>query len=885
MSNNGHGEDQLDPIKLVELSQRALAASAHGIDFDELTDAYFQSVDVDEFSDACDQGVDVDELEPSNTASNANREPPTKASEIEAPEQTTSYTSVEHGESDGDALADIGARSRSTDATLQQTEQTDETEEGNGNMEIRPTGALSPRQTIIARNESNGTNYVMKVVEARACRAATMNLQRVQYIDRQDSQTSRSSGNELETNFDLLKGVEAPFCDTQQQGQLSFFRHNIQTLERRQPGVINPTVGQVVQAVNQSVHPGAYAGVPGSVTVTTELARPGAYAGVPGVGVRRNTDFRFSILGRVRLFGSASLTSFKSESFEFANPSQTNSNRLSIAVPVDEPSTTTLPTAEKLRTVRESGQDSDEARVKRRKENLKAAVKGVVPWLISILMVVLLLAFLLPDKDQIEATESPTMAPSMSLSTTTAPTSMESFLLSLLPDHTTKALEDTSSVQYQAFQWLLEDPFVFGYPKQRILQRHALMTVFYSTAGPTQWFNKTGWGSYHLHECTWFQNQEFALKSFLGKLYPSFLSGFLEPLPDSQCDKHGLYQHLWLDQNNLVGSLPKELYSLTSLETLSAGLNPLVGSISSYIGQLQQLRGLAIFSTGLSGSIPKEMGSISSFEVIGLNDNKLEGSIPDELWQLSNLDSLVLGRNEKLRGTIPSSVGAFPKLRWLVLDDCDLSGTIPTELGQARSLEWLILLGNHLTGMLPSELGSLSNLWILSLTGNLLQGTLPSELGLLASAAILKLDHNSFTGTLPSVLGLLRLLRLGLESNQLSGAIPSELSGLTQLEYLTLEANRLTGRIPSEFGLLTSLGRLTMENNLLRGTVPSELASLQESLYSFRIEGNSLLSGVIPEPLCAVNGRCISNGLESCEGSSGSSFDCTELLCGCDCAC
>ncbi|CAB9531178.1 Leucine Rich Repeat [Seminavis robusta] len=291
----------------------------------------------------------------------------------------------------------------------------------------------------------------------------------------------------------------------------------------------------------------------------------------------------------------------------------------------------------------------------------------------------------------------PTFAPTL------APTSLESFLLSLLPEQTITGMEDNDSAQYQAFKWLQEDPFVYDYPDWRILQRHALMTVFYATAGPTQWSNNTGWGSYHLHECAWFQNQEFALKSFIGKLYPGFLAGFLEPLPGSQCDKQGRYLHLWLDQNNLEGSLPEELYSLTSLQTLSAGLNPLYGSFSSYIGQLQQLRGLAFSSTGLSGSIPKEMGNISSFEVIVLNDNQLEGSIPNEIWQLSTLDSLVLGRNEKLGGTMPSIISTLPKLRWLLMDDCALTGSIPTELGQARSLEWLALLGNQLSGTLPRD--------------------------------------------------------------------------------------------------------------------------------------------------------------------------------------
>ncbi|CAB9503433.1 STYKc [Seminavis robusta] len=568
------------------------------------------------------------------------------------------------------------------------------------------------------------------------------------------------------------------------------------------------------------------------------------------------------------------MTSAQSENFELADTStpQKDSIRLSVATPVEETSTMNLQTAQELGDIRE--QDAHDTEVRRRKEDQSNTE-------ICSTMVVLLIVFLIPREGHttVAPMDYATTVPTM------APTSLESFLLSLLPNHTMREIEDKNSAQYTAFEWLIEDPFVYDYPDWRILQRHALMTIFYATAGPTQWSNNKGWGSYDLHECAWFQNQEFALKSFVGKLYPGFLRGFLEPLPDSQCDKQGLYQHLWLDQNHLVGSLPEELYSLTSLKTLSAGLNPLYGSLSSYIGQLTELQGLVIFTTGLSGSIPKEISKLSSLEFIGLNGNKLGGSIPDELWQLSNLNTLALGVNEKLQGTIPSSTGNLSNLRWLLMDDCDISGSIPTELGQARSLEWLVMLGNQLSGTISFELGELSKLEILSLSFNLLQGTLPSQLGLLTSSYRLNLRYNFFTGTLPSELGLPPLQRLGLESNQLSGTIPSAFSSLSNLEYMALGSNRFTGEIPSEFGILTSLGQLSMENNLLHGTVPVELASLQESLYSFRIEGNSLLSGVIPEPLCTVNGTCIGDGLESCEGSSGSSFDCTELLCGCGCPC
>jgi Leucine-rich repeat (LRR) protein len=60
-------------------------------------------------------------------------------------------------------------------------------------------------------------------------------------------------------------------------------------------------------------------------------------------------------------------------------------------------------------------------------------------------------------------------------------------------------------------------------------------------------------------------------------------------------------------------------------------------------------------------------------------------------------------------------------------------------------------------------------------------------------------------------------MKVVLESNQLSGPIPSSLGRLTDLFELSLGDNQLTGPIPSSLSNLTNLMVLGLENNQLEG--------------------------------------------------------------------
>ena len=174
----------------------------------------------------------------------------------------------------------------------------------------------------------------------------------------------------------------------------------------------------------------------------------------------------------------------------------------------------------------------------------------------------------------------------------------------------------------------------------------------------------------------------------------------------------------------------------------------------------------------------------------------------------------LLAARDTLRGTAT--------LNWSVdtaiadWDGVKITGT-PRRVTQVR------LVSRGLTGTIPPELADLP-LLRLFLNGNALTRAIPSELG-----------------------NLVELTQLRLNGNALTGAIPSELGGLSELRGLWLSKNDLSGEIPRELGELGELMQLNLSNNVLNGEIPSTLTSLKK-LNVLRLAGNGL-TGCVPPAL------------------------------------
>ena len=361
------------------------------------------------------------------------------------------------------------------------------------------------------------------------------------------------------------------------------------------------------------------------------------------------------------------------------------------------------------------------------------------------------------------------------------------------------AVVTDGSPQYRAFEWLLADPGLPSYPEDRILQRYALATFYFSTSGDT-WQENSLWLS-NENECNWFSRTA------------SF--------PVCKSDQ---YVTLELDFNNLDGTMPNELALLNKLERVE-----LSGGPNSF----------------LAGSLPSELGLLTGLDYLSLRENGLRGTLPVEIgnWQLIRTLNLSLNR---FRGTIPSTVGSLTRLSEIFLGSNELSGALPSEIGEATNLFRISLGGNKLRGDLPSQIGQLSELRYIYLESNAIS-SVPSEVGLLSNLLVIAMFENALAGPLPTEIGQLSLLRsLLMASNTLTSTIPSELGWLgsqlgkhgnvcLDLAWLRFffVAPSCSDKTDNYFLFSFLLGNLDLSFNKIAGSIPSELGLLT-SLRKFR---------------------------------------------------
>ncbi|XP_052299385.1 probable leucine-rich repeat receptor-like protein kinase At1g35710 isoform X6 [Citrus sinensis] len=329
-------------------------------------------------------------------------------------------------------------------------------------------------------------------------------------------------------------------------------------------------------------------------------------------------------------------------------------------------------------------------------------------------------------------------------------------------------------------------------------------------------------------------------------------------------------QYLDLGSNNLSGSIPSQIDSLSNLTYIYLYENNLTGTIPKEIGSLRNLKELDLSSNKLGGVLPQEIENLKSLTALSMDANNLGGPIPSTLFRLTNIEYLSLGFN-RFNGSIPREIVNLKNLTSLSLGGNKLTGHIPSTLGRLTSLQILDLSSNQLHSSIPLVIGNFSALSYLDLSDNRICGIIPDELTKLSHLKYLNLSSNLLSGQIPFAIGkLFNLASLDLSKNKLSGSIPTEIGNCSELRNLTLNHNSLNGSIPLEMGKILWLQNLDLSHNNLSGTIPKTLPPMYLDMSFNSLEGEipTYLQGHPPKSFVGNNGLCGHvKGFPSCSQS------------------
>lgn len=239
-------------------------------------------------------------------------------------------------------------------------------------------------------------------------------------------------------------------------------------------------------------------------------------------------------------------------------------------------------------------------------------------------------------------TNAPTMSPVINYAPppTESPPPSESPLptdplYKILESFSLGGIDDPSSPQYQAYEWLSKEDHIIDADSSnmdRIQQRYALVTLYVALGIGEIPDASRG-------ECDWPTLE-------CRTMYTTDFFDTVDIL--SERTKEQQVTEINLAKKSLKGTIPAEISLLApSLERLDLSENP-----------------------GLQGSIPDELYDLTQLKFLYLNENSMTGTLSENIGNLQLLEELFLGSNG-FTGTIPFNLGSHQGIR--PLRKCNMS--------------------------------------------------------------------------------------------------------------------------------------------------------------------------------------------------------------------
>ncbi|KAG7011028.1 putative LRR receptor-like serine/threonine-protein kinase [Cucurbita argyrosperma subsp. argyrosperma] len=225
---------------------------------------------------------------------------------------------------------------------------------------------------------------------------------------------------------------------------------------------------------------------------------------------------------------------------------------------------------------------------------------------------------------------------------------------------------------------------------------------------------------------------------------------------------------------------------------------------------------------------------------LSLPNSQLMGSVSSDLGLIQNLRSVDLSNNS-FNGSLPRSLFNATMLRFLDLSENLISGEVPAAVGGLGNLQVLNLSGNALVGKFPGDLADLGNLTVLSLKNNYISGEI---LGGFKTVEVLDLSSNLIDGALPSDFGGDNLRYFNISYNKLSGKIPPDFAhNIPANATIDLSFNNLTGEVPVSDVFMNQEAKSFTGNRQLCGeltttpcSIPSSAASLPPAIAAIPLD-------------------------------------------------
>lgn len=191
---------------------------------------------------------------------------------------------------------------------------------------------------------------------------------------------------------------------------------------------------------------------------------------------------------------------------------------------------------------------------------------------------------------------------------------------------------------------------------QLVLERDALIAIYNSLDGDN-WTNNENWCSDKPISEWWgvHANTEGCVVAIY--LNHNNLSG---SIPNDIVNLQKI-EKIYLQGNNIYDQIPVSIYSMESLTELALDYNYINGQLSEDIGKLRNLTWLSLGQNYISGKIPCNIGLLKNLSFLDLRGNLFSGSLPESIADI--LDNKwganggpMFGTNLGLRGVIPSSI-------------------------------------------------------------------------------------------------------------------------------------------------------------------------------------------------------------------------------------